>query len=81
MERDEARKSLMVFFGFLVPLAGLAHVLVIRNGMTLPLVAYAMWTPAIASVLAAALIWYWYRKRMYGRDGTTDVDWGSRRIC
>jgi len=57
-----------VFFGFLVPLAGAAHLLVIHNGMTLPLVAYAMWTPAMASILT----------RLIRGEGFSDVSFDFR---
>jgi len=68
MQRSDARKSLAVFFGLLVPLTTLARVLVVKNGMTLPLVAYAMWTPAIASVLT----------RLIRREGFQDVSFRFR---
>lgn len=68
MQAASARKSLAVFFAFLVPLTAVAHVLIIRNGMTLPLVAYAMWTPGIASVLT----------RLIRREGFLDVSFKFR---
>ncbi len=70
IQATNARKSLTVFFAILVPLTIIAHVLIIRNGMTLPLVAYAMWTPAISSVLT----------RLIRKEGFRDVSFKIRTL-